>query len=76
MADSTIERGVPIPPRQHEPIEHRYPELWALRVGDSFVATKAPLGLHVGIAMFGIKHSQKHEVRKMEGGDYRVWRTQ
>lgn len=75
MSDSAIERGVPIPSPQHEPIERKYPELLALEIGDSFVVGKAPLGFHVEIALFGIKHDQRHEVRQVVGDEYRVWRT-
>jgi hypothetical protein len=75
MADSAIERGVPIPLPQREPIERKYPELLVLEIGDSFVAKKAPFGFHIGIALFGIEHDQRHEVRQVVGDEYRVWRT-
>jgi hypothetical protein len=75
MSDSTIERGIPIPPRDKEPIEKKYPELMILEVGDCFLARNTPLTFHLEVAMFGIKRDQRHEVRKESGDDYRVWRT-
>jgi hypothetical protein len=75
MSDSIIERGVPIPSQPRQAIEQKYPELLALEVGDSFVIRKAPLGTHMGIALFGIKCDQRHELRQLAGDDYRVWRT-
>jgi len=74
VSDTTIERGLPIPPSRRESIEVRYPEMLVLEVGDSFLAKHAPLGLHIGIAMWGIKHNQRHEVRQVQGDDYRIWR--
>jgi hypothetical protein len=75
MIESSIERGLPIPLRPRQAIEQQHPELLALEVGDSFLIRKAPLGIHIAVAMFGIKNDQRHEVRQVEGDDYRVWRT-
>jgi hypothetical protein len=75
MSDGVIERGIPISPAQRESIEKLYPEILLLEVGDSFVASKPRLSFHISVALFGINHGQRHEVRKLDGDDYRVWRT-
>ena len=74
MSDSVIESGIPIPPPQKNGLSDRYPEILCLEIGDSFLAKNAPLGLRIGIALFGIERDQRHAVRKIEGDDYRVWR--
>jgi uncharacterized protein (DUF2249 family) len=74
----TVERGIPIPPSGKVSIEQTFSELLALEKGDSFVIPKdkSMFPLHVSIAIFGIKNQQRHEVRELENGDFRVWRTE
>ena len=78
MGKSSIESGIPIPPDKgiDEGLELLLPELNLLKVGDSFVISRAKFPLHVVIAMWGIRNNRRHEVRQIEGGDYRVWRTE
>ena len=77
MSDSEIERGIPIPSEQRWKIEDRFPEIMALEVGDSFLIPKDKsfFPIHISVALYGIKNSMRHEVRKINDGDYRVWRT-
>lgn len=75
MSDSVIEKGVPIPTKGIRKPEDKYPELLVLNVGDSFVVHNAPIGTHVLVALFGIENDQRHEVRKISGDDFRIWRT-
>ena len=70
---SEIERGIPIPPNEKVPLDREFPELLVLEVGDSFVIPEKRFPGEVAIAMWGIKHGQRHEMREVEGG-FRVWR--
>lgn len=73
-----IEKGIPIPEDKTREAEDLYPEILLLSIGDSFVVPKekAAMPFHVTIMLFGIKNNQRHEVRKLDNGDFRVWRTQ
>ena len=77
MSDSIIEKSIPIPPKSRQLIQERFPELLCLEVGNSFMIPKdqARFPLHISIAMFGIKNDQRHEVRELDNGDFRVWRV-
>ncbi|MGO9124681.1 MAG: hypothetical protein ACLP6G_07305 [Terriglobales bacterium] len=76
-----IERGIPIPeevPAWKE-IEERLPELTALGVGDSFVVTPSQcrtlLDAKIQVHYWASAHNQSHQIRGIDNGYYRVWRT-
>jgi hypothetical protein len=73
----TIEHGIPIPKEKKvgEGLEIIFPELIALQPSDSFVIPEAKFPTYIEIAMWGIDHGHEHEVRRLDNGDYRVWRV-
>ena len=77
MSDGTIERGIPIPADKRKSFEEIYPEICLLEIGDYFVVKDAPFGMHMGVAVFGLKNNRHHEVRKIDEtkDDFMVWRT-
>jgi hypothetical protein len=76
MSTAEIEHGIPIPPKYERDLADEFPQLKLLGVGDSFVISKFDFPLHVVIAEWGLRNGQRHEVRRLKNGDYRVWRTQ
>lgn len=75
MRDITIENGIPIPKKTEIALEDKFPEFLALKISDSFVIPNERFPLYLVIADWGCQHNQRHEVRKLDNGDYRVWRV-
>ena len=73
--DIKIERGIPIFPKRDTLLEEKFPEFLALELGDSFVIPKDKFPMQITIALWGIKKNQRHEIRELDNGDFRVWRT-
>jgi hypothetical protein len=75
MIENKIEHGIPIPPIKITPLEERFPQFLSLEINDSFVILDKEFPMHFVIGEWGRNNNRRHEVRKLDNGDYRVWRV-
>lgn len=70
-----IDKGVPIPTfNPPKGIEHEFHEFMDMEIGDSVLIPQTHGAPFIEVAIFGIKHNQRHTHRYTENGDIRFWR--